>query len=297
MVVGEQELLSPSRCSVMVVRINFPRLGGSAQLGGTGAARHARITSDLQSGQSHPAISPISRQSLTVCLPHTAKRDNATTSLAIPIRSAACPRSSVFLSSSLSHQPQLHVASTHPTHVSLQHLQSTSKSIFDPEPPNNSKCHQRLRRPPPLAARPQLERHPRRRRRLARRLLPHLATRRSAPRRERRPTPPTSTRVRASSFDGAIAMLHRGRASPVLIRMQADTSASPQAGPPRHRYLQPCHVHPELLRQRYVFRLLAQHEPTLIANADIFERVATEASKLAAYNKKSTISSREIQTS
>ncbi|KAL2841252.1 histone-fold-containing protein [Aspergillus pseudoustus] len=29
----------------------------------------------------------------------------------------------------------------------------------------------------------------------------------------------------------------------------------------------------------------------------IFERVATEASKLAAYNKKSTISSREIQTS
>lgn len=32
-------------------------------------------------------------------------------------------------------------------------------------------------------------------------------------------------------------------------------------------------------------------------NKDIFERVATEASKLAAYNKKSTISSREIQTS
>lgn len=32
-------------------------------------------------------------------------------------------------------------------------------------------------------------------------------------------------------------------------------------------------------------------------STDIFERVATEASKLAAYNKKSTISSREIQTS
>lgn len=29
---------------------------------------------------------------------------------------------------------------------------------------------------------------------------------------------------------------------------------------------------------------------------DIFERIATEASKLALYNKKSTISSREIQT-
>ncbi|KAI1067017.1 hypothetical protein LB506_004558 [Fusarium annulatum] len=35
----------------------------------------------------------------------------------------------------------------------------------------------------------------------------------------------------------------------------------------------------------------------LTLNSDIFERVASEASKLAAYNKKSTISSREIQTS
>ena len=35
----------------------------------------------------------------------------------------------------------------------------------------------------------------------------------------------------------------------------------------------------------------------LIPFQDIFERVATEASKLASYNKKSTISSREIQTS
>lgn len=35
----------------------------------------------------------------------------------------------------------------------------------------------------------------------------------------------------------------------------------------------------------------------LTFRSDIFERVASEASKLAAYNKKSTISSREIQTS
>lgn len=35
----------------------------------------------------------------------------------------------------------------------------------------------------------------------------------------------------------------------------------------------------------------------ILLSPDIFERVATEASKLAAYNKKSTISSREIQTS
>jgi len=37
--------------------------------------------------------------------------------------------------------------------------------------------------------------------------------------------------------------------------------------------------------------------PHIDSFLDIFERVATEASKLAAYNKKSTISSREIQTS
>jgi histone H2B len=57
-----------------------------------------------------------------------------------------------------------------------------------------------------------------------------------------------------------------------------------------------------------VFAVLKQvHPDTGISNRamsilnsfvnDIFERVATEASKLAAYNKKSTISSREIQTS
>lgn len=40
--------------------------------------------------------------------------------------------------------------------------------------------------------------------------------------------------------------------------------------------------------------VLACSNPNYI---DIFERVASEASKLAAYNKKSTISSREIQTS
>ncbi|KAI1020746.1 hypothetical protein LB504_011833 [Fusarium proliferatum] len=41
--------------------------------------------------------------------------------------------------------------------------------------------------------------------------------------------------------------------------------------------------------------LIIQLDLTL--DPDIFERVASEASKLAAYNKKSTISSREIQTS
>jgi histone H2B len=72
---------------------------------------------------------------------------------------------------------------------------------------------------------------------------------------------------------------------------------SPQASPPRHRYLQPCNVYPELFRQRYAIHVPWLMISILIPDSDIFERVATEASKLAAYNKKSTISSREIQTS
>merc|ERR1712166_1454432 len=58
----------------------------------------------------------------------------------------------------------------------------------------------------------------------------------------------------------------------------------------------------------YIYKVLKQVHPDtgisnkamLILNSfvnDIFERIATEASKLAQYNKKSTISSREIQTS
>ena len=58
----------------------------------------------------------------------------------------------------------------------------------------------------------------------------------------------------------------------------------------------------------YIYKVLKQvHPDTGISNKamsilnsfvnDIFERIATEASKLATYNKRSTISSREIQTS
>ncbi|KAI8374705.1 histone H2B [Radiomyces spectabilis] len=57
----------------------------------------------------------------------------------------------------------------------------------------------------------------------------------------------------------------------------------------------------------YIYKVLKQvHPDTGISNKamsilnsfvnDIFERIATEASKLATYNKRSTISSREIQT-
>ncbi|BGP15957.1 histone H2B [Rhodosporidiobolus nylandii] len=58
----------------------------------------------------------------------------------------------------------------------------------------------------------------------------------------------------------------------------------------------------------YIYKVLKQVHPDtgisnkamLILNSfvnDIFERIASEASKLAQYNKKATISSREIQTS
>ncbi|OLL22189.1 Histone H2B [Neolecta irregularis DAH-3] len=57
----------------------------------------------------------------------------------------------------------------------------------------------------------------------------------------------------------------------------------------------------------YIYKVLKQvHPDTGISNKamsilnsfvnDIFERIAGEASKLASYNKKSTISSREVQT-
>ncbi|GAA5944769.1 hypothetical protein JCM3775_006494 [Rhodotorula graminis] len=57
----------------------------------------------------------------------------------------------------------------------------------------------------------------------------------------------------------------------------------------------------------YIYKVLKQvHPDTGISNKamlvlnsfvnDIFERIATEAGKLASYNKKKTISSREIQT-
>ncbi|KAI0217527.1 histone H2B [Massospora cicadina] len=47
----------------------------------------------------------------------------------------------------------------------------------------------------------------------------------------------------------------------------------------------------------YIYRVLKQAMSVLNSFVnDIFERIAGEASKLASYNKRSTISSREIQT-
>ncbi|XP_078604589.1 histone H2B type 1-L-like [Branchiostoma floridae x Branchiostoma japonicum] len=61
-------------------------------------------------------------------------------------------------------------------------------------------------------------------------------------------------------------------------------------------------------RKVLIYKVLKQVHPTLVSPAvkamgimnsfvnDIFERIAVEASRLAHYNKKSTIRSREIQT-
>ncbi|XP_058986074.1 histone H2B-like [Musca domestica] len=52
----------------------------------------------------------------------------------------------------------------------------------------------------------------------------------------------------------------------------------------------------------YIYKVLKQVHPSKAMNImnsfvnDIFERIATEASRLAHYNKRSTITSREIQT-
>lgn len=96
-----------------------------------------------------------------------------------------------------------------------------------------------------------------------RRPLPE--TRRSAPRLARRPTPPTSTRVSCSTTRLSHSPRHllgggapRSALTRDLSPSDPDTLAdstrcnSPQAGPPRHWYLKPCHVHPELVRQRHL---------------------------------------------
>lgn len=118
------------------------------------------------------------------------------------------------------------------------------------------------RRPHPPVARHQLARLLLlRRRRPARRPPPHLATRRSAPRPERRPTLRTSTRV---CFLTSIHLAHPDSKShfdfkSILSHLNlyfcpfTDASfLSPQAGTPRHRYLQPRHVHPQLFRERHL---------------------------------------------
>jgi histone H2B len=46
----------------------------------------------------------------------------------------------------------------------------------------------------------------------------------------------------------------------------------------------------------YIYKVLKQVHPDTGISSDIFERIAAEASRLAHYNRRSTITSREIQT-
>lgn len=160
------------------------------------------------------------------------------------------------------------------------HQTPTTNHPTSPWPPNPPPLPAK-RPPPPLPRRQPRLRAPRRLRRRPS-LRPPRATRRSARRPERRPTRPTSTRVRID-FGGASST---NTDSPAVLKQ----------------------VHPDTGISNKAMAILNS-----FVN-DIFERVATEASsmsslppaftcahtlyaELAAYSKKSTISSREIQTS
>lgn len=114
-------------------------------------------------------------------------------------------------------------------------------------------------------------------------------TRRSATRRERRLTPHTFTKVRMSCLcfcDSRTPQPISRISSHLSSRRNFNTIFNADA-----LILVLKQVHPDTGISNRAMSILNS-----FVN-DIFERVATEASKLAAYNKKSTISSREIQTS
>ena len=81
--------------------------------------------------------------------------------------------------------------------------------------------------------------------------------------------------------------------------MAAAKKSAPRAAPRRHRRAETFSV--------YIYRVLKQVHPETgiskksmsIMNSfinDIFEKVATESSRLVRYNKRHTLSSREVQT-
>lgn len=116
-------------------------------------------------------------------------------------------------SSSIHH----HSSTNDPTHVSRAPSATSVnfQTTLTTQPKTPSKClpSPPTRSPPPRPPLP--PRLPRRRMPLARR-LPRLARRRSAPRRGRRPTPPTSTRV--SSFSSTIWTRIQSRHSTFSVR-------------------------------------------------------------------------------
>ncbi|KAI7970644.1 hypothetical protein EIK77_004670 [Talaromyces pinophilus] len=93
-------------------------------------------------------------------------------------------------------------------------------------------------------------------------------------------------KTRKETYSSYIYKVTDASLSPVLKQVHPDTGISTRAMSILNSFV-----------NGMLPRLLLSDFRILISFSDIFERVATEASKLASYNKKSTISSREIQTS
>jgi hypothetical protein len=231
-----------------------------------------------------------------------------------PLLSAAINSSRSAVSSTYSLLPQLsrthNNTSIHTTSTHSHLLHSNTFTTFT----SNSNLHPKCL-PKPQQKRSPLPRHllprlPPRRRKLERR-PPPLVRRRREPRRARRPTLHTFTKV-CSRFPSRViskticrvqhcdASTNRLRISTsgrvfhhkhltfsilVLKQVHPDTGISNRAMSILNSFVNGMHIR------------LFKYQASLTRFPDIFERVATEASKLAAYNKKSTISSREIQTS
>ncbi|KAG1834773.1 histone-fold-containing protein [Suillus variegatus] len=118
------------------------------------------------------------------------------------------------------------------------------------------------------------------------------------------PPKPTSTSGKApASGAAAKAPIKTTEGTTKAAKKTSKTATAPAAGEEKKKRKK---VRKETYSS-YVYKVLKQvHPDTGISNKamailnsfvnDIFERIATEASKLAAYSKKSTISSREIQT-
>ncbi|KAG1800217.1 histone-fold-containing protein [Suillus plorans] len=118
------------------------------------------------------------------------------------------------------------------------------------------------------------------------------------------PPKPTSTGGKAPASAAATkAPIKTTEGTAKAAKKTAKTATAPAAGEEKKKRKK---VRKETYSS-YVYKVLKQvHPDTGISNKamailnsfvnDIFERIATEASKLAAYSKKSTISSREIQT-
>ncbi|KAG1862454.1 histone-fold-containing protein [Suillus tomentosus] len=118
------------------------------------------------------------------------------------------------------------------------------------------------------------------------------------------PPKPTSTSGKAPASGAATkAPIKTTEGTTKAAKKTAKTATAPAAGEEKKKRKK---VRKETYSS-YVYKVLKQvHPDTGISNKamailnsfvnDIFERIATEASKLAAYSKKSTISSREIQT-